>query len=177
MAARQASTPEPPGAHQTLSPADGLAQLSFLIGGILERRAREHDLSLIQIRLLGVLRDRTPTMHELARLLQLDKSSVTGLIDRAQHRGLVARVPSTADRRAVLVRLTDHGRSLASAGAAGFEADISLLLQRLPPSDRDALSQLISQLLGAYATDHGIDLFATSNTAHPQPVPRPQQHR
>ena len=42
-------------------PADGLAQLSFLIHGILERRAREHDLSIVQIRLLGVLRDRTPT--------------------------------------------------------------------------------------------------------------------
>ena len=45
---------------------DGLAQLSFLIQGTLERRAAEHDLSLAQVRLLGVLRDRTPTMNELA---------------------------------------------------------------------------------------------------------------
>ena len=30
-------------------------------------------------------------MNELARLLDLDKSSVTGLVDRAERRGLVAR--------------------------------------------------------------------------------------
>jgi MarR family transcriptional regulator, lower aerobic nicotinate degradation pathway regulator len=144
-----------------LSPADGLAQLSFLIHAILERRAREQDLSIIQLRLLGVLRDRRPTMNELARLLGLDKSSVTGLIDRAERRGLVMRVPSATDRRAVLVSLTAHGRSLAAAGAARFEADIALLLEHLPPADRDALSQLISRLLVAHATGQGIDLFAT----------------
>ena len=155
----------PPAARQALSPADGLAQLSFLIQGILERRAREQDLSIIQIRLLGVLRDRRPTMNELARLLGLDKSSVTGLVDRAERRGLVVRVPSTTDRRAVLVGLTDRGRSLASGGAARFEADVSLLLEHLPPADRDALAGLISRLLVAHAAAHGIDLFATIGTA------------
>ncbi len=168
MAARPAGTPGSPAADQALSPADGLAQLSFLISSILEHRAREHDLSIIQIRLLGVLRDRMPTMNELARLLDLDKSSVTGLVDRAQRRGLVVRVPSTADRRAVLVRLTGRGRALASAGAARFGADISLLLEHLRPADRDALSRLISRLLVAYAADHGVDLFATIDTGDPE---------
>jgi len=168
MSARPPGTPAPPAAPQELRPADGLAQLSFLIQAILERRAREHDLSVIQIRLLGVLRDRRPTMNELARLLGLDKSSVTGLVDRAERRGLVVRVPSTADRRAVLVSLTGHGRSLAFAGAARFDADITLLLQRLPPSDQEALSRLISRLLVAHATAEGIDLFATINTENPQ---------
>jgi MarR family transcriptional regulator, lower aerobic nicotinate degradation pathway regulator len=165
---RPASTPAPPAAHQELSPADALAQLSFLIQGILERRARQHDLSVIQIRLLGVLRDRMPTMNELARLLGLDKSSVTGLVGRAERRRLVMRVPSTADRRAVLVSLTDHGRSLASAGAARFDADVSLLLEHLPPSDRDALARLISRLLVAHAAGQGIDLFATIASENPQ---------
>lgn len=106
-------------------------------------------------------------MNELARLLGLDKSSVTGLIDRAERRGLVVRVPSTTDRRAVLVSLTDHGRSLASDGAARFEEDIWALLKRLPPRDREALSGLVSRLLVAYAADQGIDLFATINTDNP----------
>ena len=83
-----------PAARDQLGPVDGLAQLSFVIQGMLERRADEHDLSIIQTRLLGVLRDRKPTMNELARFLGLDKSSVTGLVDRAERRGLVARVPS-----------------------------------------------------------------------------------
>jgi MarR family transcriptional regulator, lower aerobic nicotinate degradation pathway regulator len=161
MAALSNGSSAPPAARRELSPADGLAQLSFLIQGILERRGREHDLSVIQIRLLGVLRDRVPTMNELARLLDLDKSSVTGLVDRAERRGLVERVPSTADRRAVLVSLTDRGRSLAISGAGRFDEDITLLLERLPPSGRNSLTRLISRLLVAHAAGAGIDLFAT----------------
>ncbi len=59
-------------------------------------------------------------MNELARLLDLDKSSVTGLVDRAERRGLVTRVPSTADRdalsglisRLLVAYAADHGIDL-----------------------------------------------------------------
>jgi MarR family transcriptional regulator, lower aerobic nicotinate degradation pathway regulator len=156
-----------PAARKQLSPVDGLAQLSFLIQGLLERRAAEHDLSIVQTRLLGVLRDRTPTMNELARFLGLDKSSVTGLVDRAERRGLVARVPSATDRRAVLVSLTDEGRSLVSQAAAAFAADVSALLSPLPPRERETLSRIVSRLLVTYASDRGIDLFATAVAESP----------
>jgi len=156
-----------PAARKQLSPVDGLAQLSFLIQGLLERRAAEHDLSIIQTRLLGVLRDRTPTMNELARFLGLDKSSVTGLVDRAERRGLVARVPSATDRRAVLVSLTDEGRSFVSQAAAAFEADVSALLSRLPSRERETLSRIVSRLLVTYASDQGIDLLATATAESP----------
>jgi MarR family transcriptional regulator, lower aerobic nicotinate degradation pathway regulator len=146
-----------------LSAVDGLAQLSFLVQGLLDRRAAERDLSLIQMRLLGVLRDREPTMNELAKLLGLDKSSVTGLVDRAERRGLVVRVPSTTDRRSVLVSLTTEGRALAAEGARLFEADVSEMLERLPRTDRDALTRLISRLLTTHAEAHGVDLFATTD--------------
>jgi MarR family transcriptional regulator, lower aerobic nicotinate degradation pathway regulator len=153
----------PPTAPAQLSPVDGLAQLSFVIVGMLERRAAADDLSIIQTRLLGVLRDRRPTMNELARLLGLDKSSITGLVDRAERRGLVMRVPSTTDRRAVLVSLTDEGRALVSRASARFEADVLTMLDRLPPRDRATLSRLVSRLLVAHAADQGIDLFATDS--------------
>ena len=84
-----------------LSPVDGLAQLSFVVHRMLEQRAAEHDLSIIQTRLLGVLRDRHPTINELGKLLGLDKSSTSGLVERAERRGLVARSPSPADGRSV----------------------------------------------------------------------------
>lgn len=177
MTAPAPGASEPPAAAEAPSSADGLVQLSFLIHGILERRARGHDLSIIQMRLLGVLRDRVPAMNELARFLDLDKSSITGLIDRAQRRGLVVRVPSTTDRRAVLVSLTDHGRSLVSAGAARVDADISLLLEHLPPPDRGALSRLISQLLISHETEQGIDLLATISPANPEAASATSTHR
>lgn len=152
---------EAPAAPQ-LDPVDGLAQLAFVVAGQLERRAAEHDLSPAAVRLLGVLRDREPTMQELARFLELDKSSVTGLVDRTERRGLVTRVPSATDRRAVLVRLTDQGRALISGAAGQFAADVSGMLDRLPPRDRAALARIVSRLLAAHAADRGIDLFATA---------------
>jgi DNA-binding MarR family transcriptional regulator len=161
MASRPADASAPTAPRAQLSPVDGLAQLSFVIQGMIERRAAEHDLSLAQTRLLGVLRDRKPTMNVLARLLGLDKSSVTGLVDRAERRGLVTRVPSAADRRAVLVSLTDDGRSLVAGAAARFEADVSTMLERLPSRERATLSRLVSRLLVAHAADQDIDLFAT----------------
>ena len=148
-----------------LTPVDGLAQLSFLVYGLLEGRVAERDLSMIQVRLLGVLRDRRPTMNELAQLLELDKSSVTGLVDRAASRGHVVRVPSDTDRRIVRVSLTDRGRSLAAAVGSEFEADASALLAHLPRSDRAVLSRLVRRLLVGHARAHGVDLFATIDAA------------
>jgi MarR family transcriptional regulator, lower aerobic nicotinate degradation pathway regulator len=143
-----------------LSPVDGLAQLSFVVSGLIERRAAEQDLSLAATRLLGVLRDREPTMNELARLLELDKSSVTGLVDRAERRGLVTRVPSAADLRSVLVRLTPEGRALVTAAGTQFAADVTAMLGRLPTREQATLTRLISKLLVGYAAGQGIDLFA-----------------
>jgi DNA-binding MarR family transcriptional regulator len=142
-----------------LSTVDGLVQLSFLIYRTVERRAAEHDLSIIQTRLLGVLRDRTPTINELATLLTLDKSSVSGLVDRAERRGLVERAPSPTDGRAVLVSLTDEGRALVAGAAGQVEADIAALLGHLSKADRRALIGLITRLLAAHAAEQGIDLF------------------
>ena len=142
-----------------LSTVDGLAQLSFLIHGTLERRAAEHELSMIQMRLLGVLRDRTPTMNELAQLLDLDKSSITGLVDRAERRRLVERIPSTSDRRAVLVQLSAGGRTLAVEVASQFGADVTKMVQALPAADRKALTGLVSRLLVSEAAHRGVALF------------------
>ena len=157
---RRAAAPEP---NDGQGVVDGLAQLSFVIQGLLQRRAAAHDLSMIQTRLLGVLRDRRPTMNELARLLDLDKSSISGLVDRAERRGLVERTPSTTDRRVVLVALTASGRSLASDVAARFAADVSTLLGSWSDSDRDALSGLLSRVVADHAREHGVGRFSTDS--------------
>jgi DNA-binding MarR family transcriptional regulator len=138
---------------------DSMAQLSFAVHGFLEHRASKNGLSIIQTRLLGVLRDRKPAMNELARLLELDKSSITGLVDRAERRGLVERVPSATDGRAMLVHLTREGRSLGARIAAGFQADISEFLACLSEPEQRTFSELATRVLVARATDRGVDLF------------------
>ena len=80
-----------PGVATDLGLVDALAQLTFTVQAAIGRVAATYDLSIVQARLLGILRDRQPTITELAGFLQLDKTSVTGLVDRAQERGLVRR--------------------------------------------------------------------------------------
>jgi DNA-binding MarR family transcriptional regulator len=144
--------------NSDLGLVDALAQLSFLVHNSLADIAARRDLSMIQVRLLGVLRDREPTMNELGRLLGLDKSSITGLVDRAQRRDLVIRTVSPADRRAFQVSVTAAGRRLAAEVEAEFTARIEAAVAPLPEPDRRTLSELASRIVTADATRQGFDL-------------------
>src|SRR5579862_6948617 len=101
--------------HDPVSPEvlDSLVRVSFAVMALLSQAAAEHDLSLTQLRALAILRDREPKMAELAAYLGLDRSSVSGLIDRAARRGLVQRGTSSDDGRSVRVSLTPAGKRLA----------------------------------------------------------------
>ena len=99
---------------------DALARTSFVTMAVLSKIGAEHDLSLTQLRMLGILRDRRLKMSELADYLGLDKSTVSGLVDRAERRGLLQRTPNLADRRAVDVQLSPDGMEFADRGTAHF---------------------------------------------------------
>jgi MarR family transcriptional regulator, lower aerobic nicotinate degradation pathway regulator len=137
---------------------DALAQLSFAVQTTLGRIAATHGLSVVQARLLGILRDRRPTIKELAGFLQLDKSSVTGLVDRAEEGGLVRRIPSTLDRRSVHVAITPAGRALVDRAASDFASEVEVLVAELSPSQQHRLSVLASRVVTSDARRRGIDL-------------------
>jgi DNA-binding MarR family transcriptional regulator len=139
---------------------DALAQLSFAVQATLGRVSAAHDLSMVQARLLGILRDRSPTIKELARFLQLDKSSVSGLVDRTQRRGLVERVASALDGRSVQVTLTAAGRELVDRATAFFEVEIEELVADLSAAQRVRLSSIASLVVVADARQRGIDVLA-----------------
>jgi DNA-binding MarR family transcriptional regulator len=149
-------TPPPP--TEDLGLVDGLAQLSFLVQSALAEIAGQYDLSVVQTRMLGILRDREPTMNQLGHHLGLDKSSITGLVDRAQRRGLVTRTPSTVDRRSFQVSITDAGRQLVEQVAAQFAERIERCVEPLPEADRKRLSRMATRIVTADADDRGIDL-------------------
>lgn len=147
---------------------DALAQLSFAVQGALGRIAAAHDLSIVQARLLGILRDRRPAITELAKFLQLDKSSVTGLVDRAEERGLLARIPSASDRRSVQVAITAVGLKLVDQVQAAFEAEIAVLVTDLNPAQRTRLSAIASLIVAADARRRGIDIFEVDAQVPPR---------
>lgn len=143
---------------EDLGVTDGLVQLSFLVQEVITEAAAAHDLPPQQARLLGILRDREPGMARLAGLLGLDKSSTTGLVARAERRGLLTRREVPEDRRAVRVALTAQGRVLAAAVADRVEREIGRLVEGLAESDRERLSRLAGAVVHLRAQHQGLDL-------------------
>jgi MarR family transcriptional regulator, lower aerobic nicotinate degradation pathway regulator len=126
---------------------DAVVQLSFAVHEILTAIAADFDLSITQVRMLGILRDREPGMLELARVLSLEKSSVTGLVDRAEARGLVERTRGAGDGRAVHVRMTTHGQELARQFVERLTPQISELVAGLPARERAQLVKSASRVI------------------------------
>src|ERR1700753_2170164 len=127
---------------------DGLVQTSFAITARLSAPAAAHELSLTQLRTLAILRDGEPQMADLAGFLGLDRSSVSGLVDRAEKRGLVRRTSSVEDGRAVRVSLTAQGRRLARRVTAEVGGLVSPMTDVLSPADQKRLATLLSRLIG-----------------------------
>jgi DNA-binding MarR family transcriptional regulator len=144
-------TPPRPARPPSSDPSalDALVRVSFAVQELLVRVASRHDLSVTQVRLLGILRDREPTMGALRAHLALEKSSVSGLVDRAERRGLVTRTTGHPDGRAVHVRLTAEGADLATRLAGEVYAELAALLAPLPAPDQRQLAGLAHTILAA----------------------------
>jgi DNA-binding MarR family transcriptional regulator len=136
--------------HEPAAPdlMDGLVQASFAVMALLSQVAAAHDLSLTQLRTLAILRDREPKMAELAAHLGLEKSSVSGLVDRAVKRGLVRRDTSKDDARAVRLSLAPEGQRLAVQLTQKVADLLAPMTGRLSPAEQRRLARLLTTLLG-----------------------------
>ena len=148
---------------------DGLAQLSFAVQSAIGRVADLHALSLVQVRLLGILRDREPGMFAVATFLNLDKSSVSGLVDRAERRGLVRRTTTPEDRRTVRVALTEQGRQLTQKVAKQVEQELSSLVEGLSEANRRRLLAISSQIVVADGQRRGFTVSPPPNGRRSRP--------
>jgi DNA-binding MarR family transcriptional regulator len=110
----------------------------------------EHGLELWEFDVLSALR-RAGEPYQLSpgQLLTqtlVTSGTMTNRIDRLTAKGLVVRGPDPADRRGVLVRLTDAGRELADDSLAGLLKNERELLATLSPDRLDTLADLLRTL-------------------------------
>lgn len=126
---------------------EALVRSAFQVMGVMTRISAEHDLSLTQLRVLGILRDRRPRVTELATFLGLDKSTMSGLIDRAERRGLLKRGKNPHDKRVVDVYLTPAGHELEQRLTDEFRRDLAPVVDRLTHQQRVEFTRLFEPLL------------------------------
>jgi DNA-binding MarR family transcriptional regulator len=128
---------------------DVMAGTSFAVMGVLNRIGAEHDLSLTQLRVLAILQDRRAKMSELADYLGLDRSTISGLVDRAERRGLLQRAPNPDDRRVVDVFLSAEGARLVEIGDAQIAEALSPMIGQLTAIEARRLTALLERVLGS----------------------------
>ena len=95
-----------------------------------------------------VLIESNPGLNQsrLGAAMGVDRSTVVAVIDRLQARGLVARKPSTSDRRAHRLTLTPKGKSVLEAAIPEVRAHETRIADGLSAEERAMLLTLLEKL-------------------------------
>jgi DNA-binding MarR family transcriptional regulator len=104
-------------------------------------------LSLARFDLLATLqREDGQTLAALSRKLLVTAGNLTGLVDRAERDGIVARRPDAKDRRLTRVHLTPKGQKLAAQAIKRHARLAEELVAPFDRRDRENLRELLGRL-------------------------------
>lgn len=137
-----------------LSPMEVFSRVSRL-AKLLDRARNEafadHDIVAWEFDVLAALR-RAGDPYQLSpgRLIRetlVTSGTMTTRVDRLVERGLVSRSPDPADRRGVLVRLTEAGRAAVDGALESLLTHEDALLTGLDEPQRRQLSELLRAVM------------------------------
>lgn len=110
--------------------------------------ARREDLSQVfsqgEMRLLGCLNAGADgrTAGELSTLLDLSTARIAAMLNNLERKGAITRARDTADRRRVVVRLTEQGRNEVQTSLDEAVACLSEVYRRMGEADTRELLRL-----------------------------------
>lgn len=132
-----------------------IAKIHQLSGRLLAKKMKKYridDINPAQGRILFALwQEDDISINELAKRTQLEKSTLTSMLDRLADTGYLTRVPSADDRRKIHIKLTDKDRSLREA-YLGVSAEMTETFYHGFSDDditrfEDALKKILDNLL------------------------------
>ena len=105
----------------------------------------------IHARDLGVLLaiDRSPSasQQEVAESMGVDRTTMVGIIDTLEAKGIIVRRPDPGDRRRNVVELTQSGQTLLRQATAASELAEAELLAPLNRQEGEQLRTLLARIL------------------------------
>ncbi|MEY9842216.1 MarR family winged helix-turn-helix transcriptional regulator [Streptacidiphilus sp. EB103A] len=130
----------------SLEVVDLMANLVALFHKEYEEAASARSLTGAQAKVLALLRRGPMPMRQIAQTMSCEPSNITGIVDRLELRGLVARQADPDDRRVKRVAATEAGR------VASAELRESLNFARAPlaalePDEREQLRDLLQRIV------------------------------
>lgn len=103
-------------------------------------RLSKYNLTSVQYGILNYLWEHTTaTPKELAQTLHVENSTISGILDRMQKKGLVDRKTDEADRRIVRVYLTEDSEQLKEDVLKTVDDMNEEILKDLTPENREIL--------------------------------------
>jgi MarR family transcriptional regulator, transcriptional regulator for hemolysin len=90
------------------------------------------------------------TQIELAGICDLDKTTMVVTVDELERAGLAERRPSSTDRRARVIAVTEAGRRAVAEGAKIAGRVHRAVLQALPEAEREPLVDALTRLADGY---------------------------
>lgn len=146
-----------------------LSRLQAEVHGQLERRLAAHGVTAAQWGvLIGLHQGASNTVRGLASFLSVDGGAVTRLIDRLESKGLVARQVDKADRRSVILTLSETGNALIGPLVRAVDEHDAAILGSLSAAERGAFMSALSRLLQAQGIEAHGRPFENASSAEPK---------
>lgn len=115
-----------------------------------ERVARPHGLTEAQLNVLMLLKYQCSggelDQSSLGRMLVVNRSNVTGLVDRMEQAGWVRRAPDAADRRVKRVSLTSEGKRVLKTAERAYLRRVDEVVGGLTDPEKAALRALLQKI-------------------------------
>ena len=120
---------------------------------VAERSISGTGLGLTDFATLEALMHKGPlTIGEIQSKVPLALGSMTAVVDRLERKGLILRTPSTADRRAKVLKLSPKGRAAVEEAFRRHAADLESAMAVLTIREKRQLRALLKKL-GRFAAE------------------------
>jgi DNA-binding MarR family transcriptional regulator len=106
---------------------------------------KKYQISASQLNCLLALHENGPLPpSQIAKHIMVNSSTVTGIIDRLEQKGLVERWRSSPDRRVITIYLTEAGTKLAEHAPPPIQQRVLDGIKRLSP---DEIQRIVKSLI------------------------------
>jgi DNA-binding MarR family transcriptional regulator len=127
---------------------DNLRRVFQVVNEQSKRAERETGLTGPQLWTIKVIAESAPIkITDLARRIYLHTTTVVGILDRLEVKGLVSRVRSKEDRRVVQVELTSKGKDLVARAPEVAQGLLVAGLEMLPKRSLKNITVGLKQLV------------------------------
>jgi len=108
---------------------------------------KKHQVSAAQLNCLLTLYENGPLPpSQIAKHIMVKSSTITGVVDRLEKKGLVSRIRNSPDRRVITIQLTEAGRMLTEHAPPPIQQKIVDGLKRLPDSEMEQIVSTLTKL-------------------------------